>query len=215
MPTPPRTCSSGHSRCSPPDDPRRAPLLIELIGTLMGAGPPEDQFGGSTSWRRARIPPLGCTGGSHGSSCDCSRTRAEVVDEAETRHRRGARPVRRDRRRPRSRPHVLPRCVDQLASEPRATDAAGVRRGPSTRAQGELTHARRPRDDPADRARSLRAVHDRRDPHAAGALDADGSVNGRIAATSIEADLAAARRRYRRRPRSPRRGGRAPCRARI
>ena len=196
MPTPPRTCSSAHSRCSR-RRPRRAPLLIELIGTLEGAAtargsiPADGRAGG-----RARIRPLGCTGGSHGSSCDCSRTRRRSSSEAE---------------------HVT---AEALALFGEIGDDLGLahtyylvawinwlqsRAQPTQMAYDEvLRHARKAN------SRTLvgRAMIQQMGPLYYGpftideirmrlaALEADGSVNGRIAASSIEADLAQRDGRY-------------------
>ena len=151
----------------PADDPRRAPLLIELIGTLEGAGPPEDQFRRMDELEAGADPAARMHGRVARLQLRLLTDPAEVVDEAE---------------------HVT---AEALALFGEIGDDLGLahtyylvawinwlqsRAQPTQTAydevlryarEGQLTHARRPRDDPADGTALVRPIHDRRDPHAA------------------------------------------------
>jgi class 3 adenylate cyclase/tetratricopeptide (TPR) repeat protein len=180
----------------PADDPRRAPLLIELIGTLEGAGPPEDQFRRVDELEASADPAARMHGRIARLQLRLLTDPAEVVGEAE---------------------HVT---TEALALFGEIGDDLGLahtyylvawsnwlqsRARPTQIAYDEvLRHARKAN------SRTLvgRAMIQQMGPLSYGpftideirvrleSLDADGSVNGRIAATSIEADLAQREGRY-------------------
>ena len=67
----------------PPDDPRRAPFLIELIGTLEGAAPPEEQFRRIDELEQSSNPAVRMHGRVARLQLRLLTDPADVVDQAE------------------------------------------------------------------------------------------------------------------------------------